>query len=80
MARAGTPPLYLSQREILPGEPIRLERSDIEEQQKNSGKQDEEGNEILEYDSPSDDGDIPSLERGSRFVRSISFNSRIMFC
>ena len=47
---------------------------------RNSGKQDEKGNGLLEYDSPSDDGDIPSLERGSRFVRSISFNSRIVFC
>ena len=50
-------------------------------------KQDEEEDGILEYDSPSDDGDIPSLEqeadfhlgRGSRFGRSIRFNSRIVF-
>ena len=88
MARAGTPPLYLYQREICPDEPISLESSDIEEQQENSGKKDEEGDGILEHDSPSDDGDIPSLEReadfhlgrGSRFVRSIRFNSRIVFC
>ena len=41
----------------------------------------------LEYDSPSDDSDIPSLEReadfplgrGSSFVRSVRCNSRIVF-
>ena len=41
----------------------------------------------MEYDSPSDDGDIPSFEReadlhlgrGSRLRRSIRFNSRIVF-
>ena len=88
MARAGTPPLYLYQREIYPDKPISLERYDIEEQQENSVKQDEEGDGILEYDSPSDNGDIPFLEReadfhlgrGFRFVRSIRFNSRIASC
>ena len=42
---------------------------------------------ILEYDSPCDDGDSPSLEleadfhlrRGSRLPRCICFNSRIVF-
>ena len=54
---------------------------------KKSGKQDEEEDGILENDSPSDDDDIPSLEqeadfyleRGSRFGKSIRFNSRIVF-
>ena len=66
---------------------VSFERSDFEEQQENSGKQDEEEDGIFDYDSPSDDGDIPSLEReadfhlgrGSRFGRSIRFNSRIVF-
>ena len=44
-------PSYLYQREIKPGEPVSLERSDLEEQQENSGKQDEEEDGILEYDS-----------------------------
>ena len=44
-------PSYLYQREIKPGEPVSLERSDFEEQQENSGKQDEEEDGILEYDS-----------------------------
>ena len=78
---------YLYQRLIQPGEPVSLERSDSEEQQENSGKQDEEQDGIFEYDSPSNDGDILSLERkadfhlrkGSRCRRSIRFNSRIMF-
>ena len=87
MARVGTPPSYLYQREIQPGELVSLERSDFEEQQKISGKQDEEEGGTLEYDSPSDDGGIPSsereagfhLRRGSLFRRSIRFNSRIVF-
>ena len=41
--------------------------SDFVEQQENSGKQDEEQDAILEYDSPSDDGNIPSLEREADF-------------
>ena len=87
MARVGTPPSYLYQGEIQPGELVSLERSDFEEQQKISGKQDEEEGGTLEYDSPSDDGGIPSsereagfhLRRGSLFRRSIRFNSRIVF-
>ena len=43
-------------------EPVSLERSDFEERQERSGKQKEEDG-ILEYDSPSGDDDIPSLER-----------------
>ena len=51
------------EREIQLVEPVIFERSDFEEQQENSGKQDEEEDGILEYDSPSDDDDIPSLEQ-----------------
>ena len=46
MARDGTSPSYLYQREIQPVEPVSLERSDFEEQQ-----EDEEEDGILEYDS-----------------------------
>ena len=67
MARAGTSPSYLKQKEIQLVEPVILEGSDFEEQQGNSGKQDEEKDGILEYDSPSDDDDIPSLERKADF-------------
>ena len=63
MARAGTSPSYLKQKEIQLVEPVILERSDFEEQQENSGKQDEEEDGILECDFPSDDDDIPSLEQ-----------------
>ena len=56
-------PSYFYQREIQPGELGSLERSDFEEQQENSGKQGEEEDEMLESDSPNDDGDTPSLER-----------------
>ena len=55
-------PSYLYQREIQPVEPVSLERSDFEKRQERSGKQEEEDG-ILEYDSPSGDDDIPSLER-----------------
>ena len=51
MARAGTLPSYLYQSEIQPGEPVSLERSDLEEQQEKSG-QDEEEDGMLDYDSP----------------------------
>ena len=46
MARDGTSPSYLYQREIQPVEPVSLERSDFEEQQ-----EDEEEDGILQYDS-----------------------------
>ena len=46
---------------------VSLERSDFEEQQENSGKQDEEEDGILENDSPSDDDDIPSFEQEADF-------------
>ena len=52
MARAGTLPSYLYQREIQPGEPVSLERSDLEEQQEKSGQQDEGEDGMLKYDSP----------------------------
>ena len=51
VARAGTLPSYLYQSEIQPGEPVSLERSDLEEQQEKSG-QDEEEDGMLAYDSP----------------------------
>ncbi|CAH3151668.1 unnamed protein product [Pocillopora meandrina] len=81
MTKAGT------SLEIKPGQLVSVERSDFEEQRENSGKQDEEEDGIFDYDSPIDDGDIPSLEqgadfhlgRGSRFARSIRFNSRTVF-
>ncbi|CAH3152119.1 unnamed protein product [Pocillopora meandrina] len=38
---------------LQPGEPVSLERSDFEEQQENSRKQDEKEDGILEHDSPS---------------------------
>ena len=70
-----------------PGEPVSLEYSDFEKQQENSGKQDKEEHGIFEYNSPSDDGNIPSLEleaefhlkRGSRFGRQV-FNSTAELC
>ena len=79
-------PSYLYHRKIQSVEPVSLERSDFEGQQENSGKQDEEEDGMLEYDSPSDD-DIPPVEweayfylgRDSRLGRSIHFNSRIVF-
>ena len=79
-------PSYLYQREIQPDEQLSLERSDFEEQQENSGKQDVGEDGMFEYDSPSDEDDISSLEReaafylgrGSRFGRSIRFNSRLI--
>ena len=66
MARAKTSPSDLYQREIQPVEPVSLRRSDFEEQQEKSGKGDEEEDGILEYDSPSDNDDIKSLEREAR--------------
>ena len=44
MARAWTSQLYLYQREIQAGGPVRLEDSDSEEQPEKSGKKDEEEN------------------------------------
>ena len=48
MTRAGTSPSHLYQREIQPSELVSLERSDFEEQQENSEKQDKEKDGILE--------------------------------
>ena len=71
MARAKTSQSNLYQREIQPVEPVSLRRSDVEEQQENSGKGDEEEDGILEYDSPSDDDDIKSYKiRGERILTS----------
>ena len=67
MAIAGSSPLYLYKRGIQPNKPVSLERSDFEEQQENSGKQDEKEDGLLEYDSPCDDGDNPSLEQDTDF-------------
>ena len=67
MAIAGTSPLYLYKRGIQPNKPVSLERSDFEEQQENSGKQDEKEDGLLEYDSPCDDRDNPSLEQDTDF-------------
>ena len=47
---------------------VSLECSDFEKQRENSGKQDGEEDWILEYDSPSDNDDIPSLEREADFT------------
>ncbi|RMX57966.1 hypothetical protein pdam_00020013 [Pocillopora damicornis] len=47
---------------------VSLECSDFEKQRKNSGKQDGEEDGILEYDSPSDNDDIQSLEREADFT------------
>ena len=54
MARAGT-----SRRTSIRE---KFSQSNFEERQERSGKQEEEDG-ILEYDSPSGDDDIPSLER-----------------
>ena len=47
-----------------------VEHCDSLEQQEKSEKQDEEEDGILEYNSLSDDGDIPSLERGVNYFYS----------
>ena len=85
MARAGTPPSYRCIKEIF----SRANRSASNALTSRSSKK-TVGNKTkmkMEYDSPSDDGDIPSFEleadlhlkRGSRLRRSIRFNSRIVF-
>ena len=81
MARAGTSSSYFYQRDIQPVEPVSLECSDFEEQQeKNNGKRDEEEDGILEYDSPSDDDDFPSLEREADFYSKEVFASTAELC
>ena len=87
MTRAGTSLSYLYQREIQRSEPVSLERSDFEEQQENSEKQNKDKDGMLKEDSLSDDGDIQSLEReaefhfkkGSRFERGV-FASTAELC
>jgi len=84
MARAGTLPSYLYQREVRPGESVSLERSG--EQRRNEAEETEEEDGILEYDSSSsedlddesfstnndeaddDVGGIPSLDREATFL------------
>ena len=85
MTRAGTPLSYSCIKEIF----SRANRSASNALTSRSNKK-TAGNKTkmkMEYDSPSDDGDIPSFEReadlhlgrGSRLRRSIRFNSRIVF-
>ena len=95
MVQVGTPPSYLYQRKIQPGELVSLDHFVWAEQQKTETEE-EDG--ILEYDSSSDDdleegdndeadNDIGSLDREanfllgmvSRFGRTIRFNNRIVF-
>lgn len=45
MARAGTLPSYLNQRDVQPGEPVSFERSGEDETEEEDG--------VLDYDSPS---------------------------
>lgn len=82
-------PIYLYQREIQPSGPVSLERSDYEEQQKDSGQQDEEeaqsSDKELNKSFPddetacNDDADF-LLGRFFRFGRSIHLNRRNVFC
>ena len=81
-------PIYLYQREIQPSGPVSLERSDYEEQQKDSRQQDEEeaqsSDKELNKSFPddetacNDDADF-LLGRVSRFGRSIHLNRRNVF-
>ena len=84
MARAGTLPSYLYQREVQPGESVSLERSG--EQQRNEAEETDEEDGGLEYDSSSsedlddesfstnndeaddDVGGIPSLDHEATFL------------
>lgn len=82
MARAGTLPSYLYQREVRPGESVSLER--FGEQRRNEAEEADEEDGILEYDSSSsedlddestnneeaddDVGGIPSLDREATFL------------
>ena len=79
MARAGTLPSYLYQSENQPGEPVSLERSDLEEQQEKSDKtkrkmgcqitippsSDEES---ADDETACDVGEIPSFKREANFL------------
>ena len=67
MARARTSRRTSIREKFSRSNPVSFEQSDFEEQEENSGKQNEEGGGILEYDSPGDD-DIPSLERETDFT------------
>ena len=82
-------PIYLYQREIQPSGPVSLERSDYEEQQKDSGQHDEEeaqssDKELNNMSFPDDETACNDnadflLGRVSRFGRSIHLNRRNMF-
>ena len=81
--------IYLYQREIQPSGPVSLERSDYEEQQKDSGQQDEEeaqssDKELNNMSFPDDETACNDnadflLGRVSRFGRSIHLNRRNVF-
>ena len=80
MARAGTLPSYLYQSEIQPGEPVSLERSDLEEQQEKKrtrrrGRWDvrlrfprSSDEESADDESVCDVGEIPSFKREANFL------------
>ena len=79
--RAGTLSSHLYQREIQPGEPVSLERSDLERKSVyDSPSSDEES---ADEETACDVGEIPSLERETNFLlrrvsqpgRSIRFNN-----
>ena len=82
-------PIYLYQREIQPSGPVSLERSDYEEQQKDSGQHDEEeaqssDKELNNMSFPDDETACNDnadflLGRVSRFGRSIHLNRRNVF-
>jgi len=57
MARAGTLPSYLYQREVQPGESVSLEQSISREQQRSQVNETEDEDGILEYDSSSSEED-----------------------
>jgi len=80
MARAGTLPSYLHQREVQPGESVSLEHSISREQQGSQVNETEDEDGILEHDSsrseedseegslPEADDDIGSLGREANFL------------
>ena len=84
MARAGTLPSYLYQREVQPGESVSLEHSISREQQGSQVNETEDEDGILEHDSSSSeedseegslpsntdeaDDDIGSLDREANFL------------
>ena len=67
MARARTSRRTSTREKFSQSNPVSFEQSDFEEQEENSGKQNEEEGEILEYDSPGDDNERLILPR-KRFL------------